>query len=75
MAKKKETRAEIPAYAAFDDRGNLLYATIKPDKDSCVKSLHGFNPPVSGHHYPYKVLPVYIGVDLNKQSQFSFEEE
>jgi hypothetical protein len=73
--KKKPWNKEIKAYAGFDDRGNLLYATIKPTQEEASLITHRFNPPVKGFSYPFKVLPIYIGVDLNTQNSFKFEEE
>ena len=48
-------------YGAYDDSMNLIYATIRATKEACEEQLQRFNPPVPGHHYPFKVLPLVIG--------------
>ncbi len=74
-SQKSKYEREIQAYGAFDDSNNLLYATVKPSRELCVETLHRFNPRVEGHHYPYKVLPIFIGVDLNTQNDLFADEE
>ncbi len=74
MAKKKpKNYREIEAFAAFDDRLNLLYATIRPNKKESEDALRRFNPPVKGFPYPFKVMPISVGVDLNRQQEFFFD--
>lgn len=74
MAKAKPRHLhEVKAFAAYDVRGNLLYATIKPTKDEAEEALERFNPRVDGYPYTFRVLPVFIGCDLNFQHQLDFE--
>jgi hypothetical protein len=63
----KRHAQEIKAFAAFNDRGQILYATIKPTRSETESLLTRFNPPVEGHHYPFQVHPVYIGLDAGFQ--------
>ncbi|PCI98737.1 MAG: hypothetical protein COB14_07515 [Alphaproteobacteria bacterium] len=75
MSKKKQRKTqEIEAYAAFDGRSNILYATIKSSKEASADTLRKFNPPVEGYSYAFKVLPIRISVDLNAQHEIDFEE-
>jgi hypothetical protein len=64
---------EIKAFAAFNDQGHILYATIKPTKTETEISLKRLNPPVEGFHYPYHIIPIYIGSD--KDFQYIFENQ
>lgn len=76
MAKKiKKPDHETEAYGAYDDSMNLIYATIRSTKEASEAELHRFNPPVNGHHYPFKVLPVVIGAYSAHQSSLNFEEK
>ena len=69
---KAKARQEIKCFAAFDDRGNVLYATIRPTKDEAAALLRRFNPPVEGYAYPFQVLPVAIALDVGHQ--FNIED-
>lgn len=62
--RSKTPQHEVKAYAAFDTRGNLLYATIKPTREDAEEALRRFNPPVSGHSYDFHVLPVSVISDF-----------
>ena len=75
MAKKiKKPDHETQAYGAYDDSMNLIYATIRATKEACEEQLHRFNPPVSGHHYPFKVLPLVIGAYSAHQPALNLED-
>jgi hypothetical protein len=50
MAKKYKNK---DFFAAFDGRGNLLTATIRPTEEEAAKVLRRFNPPVSGFSYRF----------------------
>jgi len=63
----KTHKQEIKAFAAFNDHGQILYATIKPTKDEVEIVLKRLNPPIAGFHYPFKIHPVYIGLDTGFQ--------
>lgn len=67
MSRKKRHAHEIKAYAAFTDRGYILYDTIKPTKQEAAAVLQRLNPSVAGHYYPFAVHPVYIGIDSGFQ--------
>lgn len=68
--KRKPHITEIKAFAAFDDRGNLLYATIRPTKEAATEALERMNSRIEGLPYYWRVMPVFIGVDLNFQLAF-----
>lgn len=65
--KRKSHKHEIKSFAAFDERGNILYATIRPNKQDAQTELEKFNTRLEGHYYPFKVLPVFIGIDSDFQ--------
>ncbi len=71
MSKHKTYTHEIKAYAAFSNRGALLYATIKPSKDEAQAAYERFNPEVSQGYF--EILPIFIGID--KGYQYDLEEQ
>lgn len=74
-SKKLQNTKEIEAYAAFDQRLNMLYATIKPTKEEAETLMRRFNPPVDEETYTYRVYPVRITIDLNKQHDLFDSED
>lgn len=72
LAKKRKNRE---VFAAFDERGNLLTATIRQTKKEAEDILRKFNPPVDGFSYPYKILPVTLRPDQLIQHKFNFDSE
>lgn len=64
MGRKKKY---ITAYAAYDWRGNLLAATLRPSYDEAQELLHRFNPLVAGFDYPYEIRSVDLDKDQNIQ--------
>lgn len=67
---RKAHITEVKAFAAFDLRGNLLYGTIRAEKADAAAALERFNPRSDGVPYYWRVLPIYIGHDLNFQHSF-----
>lgn len=70
MSGKRKRPHEIKAFAAFDARGMLLYATIKPTHKEAREAFERFNPGVGDGYF--EVLPIYIGVD--KGYQYDIED-
>ena len=58
---------EIAAYAGFDIRGNIAFGTIRSSREACAAEVERIAPTVAGFAPPLRVLPVYIGLDLNTQ--------
>ena len=57
----------IKGFAAFDSRGEVLWATVRASKDESAALLRRFNPPVEGFDYPWQVLPISITIDSGYQ--------
>lgn len=68
--KRKEYTHEIKAFAAFSDRGHLLYATIKPTAAEAREVFERLNPEIQKGYFD--ILPIYIGVD--KGFQYDIED-
>jgi len=68
VAKRKTHPREIAAYAAFDGCGNLAFATIRPTKEASQAAAARLSPAVEGFPPPLRVLPIFIGLDLNTQT-------
>lgn len=65
MKKRPPHTHEIKAYAAFSNRGVLLYATIKPSRAEAQAVFERFNPNMDQGYF--EILPVYIGIDKGFQ--------
>ena len=72
---KQNNTKEIEAFAAFDDRLNMLYATIKPTREDAEAQMLRFNPKVEGHNYDFRVFPIRVTIDLGKQHDMFAENE
>ena len=67
---RKNHLHEIKAFAAFSNRGDLLYATIKQTRAEAQAELERFNPNTPQGYF--EVQPIYIGVD--KGFQYDIEK-
>lgn len=67
MPRRKTYQKEIPAYAGFDASGNLAWGTIRPGREDCAAEIERTNPSVAPYPAPLRVMPIYIGLDLNTQ--------
>ncbi len=77
MSKKKtkqQNTKEIEAFAAFDHRLNMLYATIKPTREEAQALMLRFNPQVEGQDYTFRVYPIRVTIDLGKQHDMFAED-
>tara|TARA_B100001989_G_scaffold243307_1_gene210887 strand:- start:1223 stop:1468 length:246 start_codon:yes stop_codon:yes gene_type:complete len=74
-SKKQDNIKEIEAFAAFDHRLNMLYATIKPTKEEAETLMRRYNPPVDEETYTYRVYPIRVTIDLGKQHDLFAEDE
>lgn len=75
MPKGKRTPypTEIAAFAGFDGRGNIALGTLRLDRDACQAEIERVAPAVKGYPAPLRILPVYIGTDLNRQLDMPLE--
>ena len=74
-SKKQDSIKEIEAFAAFDHRLNMLYATIKPLREEAETLMRRYNPPVDEETYTYRVYPIRVTIDLGKQHDLFAEDE
>ena len=65
--KRKPYGTEIPAYAGFDQNGTPAWATFRPTREACAEAVERVAPAVEGFPPPLRILPVFIGLDLNTQ--------
>ncbi len=78
MSKKKaapQNTKEIEAFAAFDHRLNMLYATIKPTREEAQALMLRFNPAVDEESYTFRVYPIRVTIDLGKQHGMFVDDE
>ena len=76
MAKKRVPYpTEIAAYAGFDPRGNIAFGTIRKSREDCAAEIERTNPGVAGFPPPLRIMPVFIGLDLNTQLKFDISQE
>ena len=71
MSKRPKHTHEIKAYAAFSNRGVLLYATIKPTREEAQRVFERFKPQIDQGYF--EILPIYIGID--KGYQYNLEDK
>jgi hypothetical protein len=73
--KRDQFARVIASWAGFTPRGDLAYATIRPTQEAAQAEADRLSPPVEGFPPPLRILPVFIGLDLNNQQTFDFSAE
>ena len=74
MPKRKPYPTEIAAYAGFDQNGQPAWATFRPTREACAEIVGRYAPEVEGHPPALRIMPVYVGFDLNTQLGLELED-
>lgn len=67
MPPRKSYAREIPAYAGFDPSGRPAWGTFRASREECAAVIERIAPTVEGFPPPLRIVPVFIGLDLNTQ--------
>lgn len=76
MAKKPASKPKdfgriVQGYAGFDQNGNPAWGTFRPSREACAEIVSRYAPEVTDCPPALRILPVWIGTDLNTQLGFS----
>ena len=74
MGKRRSFDKEIPAFVGVDGRGVFAWGTIRATRESCAEAIERFASPVAGYSPPLRIVPVWIGFDLNRQLAFELDD-
>lgn len=75
MAKRKTYSQEVPAFVGIDRRGNFAWGTIRPTREGCLEVIERFGGAVNGFPDRLRIMPVFIGYDLNRQLAFQLGDD
>lgn len=67
MTKRKTYAREVSAFVGIDAAGNLAFGTIRSSREECAAIIERIAPAVEGFPPPLRIMPVFIGLDLNTQ--------
>ena len=56
-------RRKFKGYAALDERGNLLWGTIRTSREAAQELHDRFNPDPTGQGMGERIVPVKITID------------
>lgn len=75
MGKRKTHQHEIAAYVGIMPGGGFAWATVRPSREECAAMCERFQPSLAGHPSYLRIMPLWIGYDLNRQLTFQLGDE